>query len=244
MSKEHFTYLFSPARKKAFTSKNIMAGFAASGLFPFDLDSVFRSMPKPVADLYSVDSRNGHVETCVENEVPQTPVTPVSATGLMSLHNLIMKQDARSLDEMRRQDVQRHLQKYAKAAQVSFAKGALQQNHIRLLLKINDEAKVRRSTKPLILRRAKVMGYDELNEAREKRAETEAATKAKGKGNRGRKRTNAAPEADVEEPKPKVARTTEARKPAVPANAQVSRTLVPEEGAASEPWRALVARMY
>lgn len=244
IGKEHFTSLFSPARKKAFTPKNIVAGFAASGLFPFDPDRVLRSMPKPVVDLNAPRVDTVRAETCVENEVPHTPVTPVSATGLMSLHNLIMKQDACVLDETRRGDLQRHLQKYAKAAQVSFAKGALQQNHIRLLLKVNDEAKVRRSTKPLILGRAKVMGYDELKQAREKRAETEAATKAKGKGKRGRKRTNAAPEADVEEPKPKAARMSEARKSAVPANAQISRTLVPEEGAASEPWRAPVARMY
>jgi hypothetical protein len=69
-------------------------------------------------------------------------------------------------------------QKFAKAAQLFFAKDALQQNHIQLLLKVNDEAKVRRSTKPLTLARAKVMGYNELKEAREKRAEIETAKKA------------------------------------------------------------------
>ncbi|KAG9206090.1 hypothetical protein G6514_004811 [Epicoccum nigrum] len=85
-------------------------------------------------------------------------------------------------------------------------------------MRVNDEAKVRRSTKPLILGRAKVMGYDELKEAREKRAEAEAATRAKGKGKRGRKRTYAAVEADAAEPKPPV-----------PADAQVSRMLVAED---------------
>jgi hypothetical protein len=38
IGKEHFTSLFSPARVKAFTAKNIKAGFAASGLFPFNPD--------------------------------------------------------------------------------------------------------------------------------------------------------------------------------------------------------------
>lgn len=163
----------------------------------------------------------------------------------MSLHNLIMEQDARALDKTQRQDLQRHLQKYAKAAQVSFAKGALQQNHIQLLLKVNNEAKVRRSTKPLILGRAKVIGYDELKEAREKRAEAEVATKAKGKRKRGRKRTNAALEADAAEPKqPKATRVGKARKLLVPADSQVSRTLVAEDEAIPGPWRAPVARMY
>ena len=88
------------------------------------------------------------------------------------------------------------------------------------------------------------MGYDELKEAREKRAETEAATKAKGKGKRGRKRTNAALEADAAELKPKAARVSKARKLPVPADEQMSRTLVAEDKAVGEPWRALVARMY
>jgi hypothetical protein len=244
IGKEHFTSLFSPARTKAFTPKNIIAGFAASGLFPFDPDRVLRSMPKPVVNL-SVPRVDGvPVRMFSQNEVPQTPVTPVSTEGLMSLHNLIMKHDACTLDETRRRNLQRHLQKYAKAAQVSFAKGALQQNHIQLLLKVNDEAKVRRSTKPLILGRAKVMGYDELKQAREKRAEAEAAAKAKGKGKRGRKRTSAAPEEDAAGRKPKAARVSAERKPAVTANVQINATPCSETSVLLESWRAPVARMY
>ena len=88
------------------------------------------------------------------------------------------------------------------------------------------------------------MGYDELKEAREKRAETEAATRAKGKGKRGRKRTNAALEADAAEPKPKAARVSEARKLPVPADAHISGTLVAKDEAIPGPWRVPVARMY
>ena len=47
ISKEHFTSLYSPARDRAFTPKNIKAGFATSGLFPFNPDRVLRSMPAP-----------------------------------------------------------------------------------------------------------------------------------------------------------------------------------------------------
>ncbi|XTI92607.1 hypothetical protein V2W45_1523704 [Cenococcum geophilum] len=49
ISKEHFTSLYSPIRKIAFTLKNIKAGFAVSGLFPFNPDRVLRSMPAPLA---------------------------------------------------------------------------------------------------------------------------------------------------------------------------------------------------
>ncbi|KAF2633010.1 hypothetical protein BU25DRAFT_330386 [Macroventuria anomochaeta] len=201
-------------------------------------------MPKPVVDLIVPKVDKVTVRTCSQNEVPQTPATPVSAEGIMSLHDLIMKQDARALDETSKRDLQRHLQKYAKAAQLSFAKGALQQNHIQLLLKINNEAKVRRSTKPLILGRAKVMGYDELKEAREKRAEKEAAKDAQGKRKRGRKRTSAAPEVDVAEPKPKAARVSKTLKPVMSPIVQMSGTPVAEGGTASKPWKAPVARMY
>ncbi|KAF2124636.1 DDE-domain-containing protein [Dothidotthia symphoricarpi CBS 119687] len=143
IGKEHFTALFSPARKKAFTHEDVIASFAASGLFPFDPDR--------------------------QNEVPRTPATPVSAEGLVSLQDLIIKQDAGTLDEASKQSLQRHLHKLAKTVQLSFAKGALQQNYIRFLLTINNEAKV------------KVMGYEELQEARQKRIEKDADEKAKEK---------------------------------------------------------------
>ena len=180
--KEHFTSLYSPAREKAFTSKNIIAGFAASGLFPFNPDRVLRSMPKPLAGLTIPKAGEVNVEACHQNEVPQTPVTPVSAGGLVSLRNVIIEQDASTLDETSKRNLQRHLHKLAKATQLSLAKGSLQENHIRFLLTVNNEAKVRRSTKSLVLGKAKVMGYEELVEAREKRVEKEAAQKAKGKG--------------------------------------------------------------
>lgn len=110
ISKEHFTSLFSPARKKAFTPKNIIAGFVASGLFSFDLDRVLRSMPKPVVDLNNTRVDEVNVKTCAaKTKVPQTLTMLVSAESLISLHNLIMKQDTRALNEIRRQDLQRHL---------------------------------------------------------------------------------------------------------------------------------------
>jgi hypothetical protein len=64
-SKEHFTSLFSPARERAFTSKNIKAGFAASGLFPFNLDRVLRHMLKPPADLTITKAGEVEVGSCL-----------------------------------------------------------------------------------------------------------------------------------------------------------------------------------
>ena len=112
------------------------------------------------------------------------------------------KQDAHALDETSKQHLQRHLQKLANAAQTSFAEHALLQDQNRFLAKINNEAKVRRSTRSVVLGKAKVMSYEDLEEARTKRAAKEQAIA--GKGKRGRKRKSPAPEVAPmsEEPEP------------------------------------------
>ena len=47
VGKEHFTSLYSTARERAFTKRNVTAAWAASGLFPFNPDRVLRATPKP-----------------------------------------------------------------------------------------------------------------------------------------------------------------------------------------------------
>jgi multidrug resistance efflux pump len=64
---------------------------------------------------------------------------------------------------------------------------------------------VQQLTKLLVLGTAKVIGYKELQNARAKRAETEAAKATKAKGKQGQKRTSALLEADATELKRKVA---------------------------------------
>jgi hypothetical protein len=78
-----------------------------------------------------------------------------------------------------------------------------------MLTKMNNEAKVRRLTKSLILGQAKVMSFEDIEVARAARA---AKKVIKGKGKRGRKQKSAAleadepeadkPEADEPEPEP------------------------------------------
>lgn len=199
------------------TKMNILAGWAATGLFPFNPERVLRHTPRPPAQL-TVSVPNANKVVGSQDKVPQTPVTPVTAEGLTPIHKLI-KQDAHGLDEISKQRLHRHVQKIASAARISFAECALLQDQNRLLAKINGEAKVRRSTKSLILGKAKVMSYEDLSEARAKRAaakekamvtqakravakEEKATAKGKataGKGKRGRPRKNPAPEASSPE---------------------------------------------
>lgn len=132
IGKGHFTYLYSPARKQAFTKKNILSGWAKNGLFPFNPDKVLKSTSKPVKALLILEAREPNVDQNIEVQTPTTPVTPNTTKALVSSQDLI-NQDARALDEKSKQRLQRHVQKFANAAKVSFAERALQKDQIRFL---------------------------------------------------------------------------------------------------------------
>jgi hypothetical protein len=116
--------------------------------------------------------------SCIQDQIPQTPVTPKSAEAVASLHNLI-QQDTMMLDGMNKQRLQKHLQKLTNAAQLSFAERALLQDHNQFLIHMNSEAKARRKTKSEVLRTARVISYKDLNKARADRAAKKAAKEAK-----------------------------------------------------------------
>ena len=220
IGKEHFTYLYNPARKQAFTPRNIRAGWAKAGLFPFNPDKVLSDIPEPQAEL---TAKANEVRLAgPQDQVLPTPTTPVSVAAVAALHNLI-KQDTHGLDETSRNRLQKHVQKLTNATQLSFSKRVILQEHNRFLTEINNEAKPRRAAKSDILGTARVMSYEDLVMAREERAKKEAAKEAKkaekkakkaakgtnkaaGKGKRGRKRKSAG---DEQEPKAKRARASD-----------------------------------
>jgi hypothetical protein len=193
------------------------------------------------------------VTRCYQDEVPQTPVTPVTAEAIMSLHNLI-KQDTYTLNESSIPRIQTYIQKLANAGQTSIAYCALLDEQNSLLKSINNEAKTRRSTKSVVLGKgkAKVMSYEDIEEARAKRAEKDAI---KGTGKRGRKRKIIAletdePDTEAEaEAEPEAAHATEpvARGKMKRGRRRKGAALEPEVAQmtdVSEPWRAPVAVMY
>jgi hypothetical protein len=91
IGKQHFACIYKPDKERAFTSKNIKAGFAASSLFPFNSDRVLKTVPKPPVELAPVVTNEA---SCQEDAVLQTPITPVSADGPILLQNLILKKKA------------------------------------------------------------------------------------------------------------------------------------------------------
>ena len=197
IGKMHFTALYGPARQSAFSKKNILAGWRKSGLFPFDPSRVLRDMPEAKnasnapSRLSEIDVSRPDVHSGETALIAVTPVTPVTAEGLLSLQNLI-NNDAESLDEKSRRRLQKHLQKFSNAAAMSFAERALQEEQIKFLHKVNNEAKSRRTTKSLVLGKAKVMSYEDLESARAKRAATGLEAVAR-KEKRGKKKGTGVP---------------------------------------------------
>jgi hypothetical protein len=165
----------------------------------------------------------------------------------------------------------RCLQKCTKAFKKSSTQVIIQEDRIKLLTTINNEAKVRRSTKSLVLGKAKVMSYEDLMEARAKQVIKEATRAAKGKGKRGQKRKSSTLEAeedtaeedtaeedtteeettesarrgqkrksatlDTPAPTNKMARISNAPKPASTLMRQASRTQITDNEIAPEPYK-------
>lgn len=116
-------------------------------------------------------------------QTSMTPATPATSDALTSLHSLIT-QCTHALDETSKQRIQRHIQKLANAAHISFAERALLRDQTRFLFKTNNEAKVRRPSEPVVVGRAKVMSYEDIEEAQAKHAAKEEASAGKEKHSR------------------------------------------------------------
>jgi hypothetical protein len=110
IGKEHFVWLYKRARERALTKKNILSGWAATGLFPWNPDRVLRHTQKPPAEFDGPGPSEAVGSSC-HNEAPLTLVTlvtPVTAEGLILLYSLI-KQDCSTSNKQSRQRLQRRV---------------------------------------------------------------------------------------------------------------------------------------
>jgi hypothetical protein len=111
VGKEHFTSLYSFAREKAFTKRNITSIWAACGLFPDNPDRVLRNTPKPPNQSTSTEIDVMGAAAYPQDEAvqtPMTPVTPVSVEGIMSLYDQI-KHDTQTLGATSTQRLQKRV---------------------------------------------------------------------------------------------------------------------------------------
>jgi hypothetical protein len=92
IGKQHFAYLYSPARERALTKRNILAAWRGSGLFPFNPNRVLADTPnppKPAEITVTIPNAYESVESRLPYVTLPTPTTPVSLEGLTSLLNMI-----------------------------------------------------------------------------------------------------------------------------------------------------------
>ncbi|KAI0570374.1 DDE-1 domain containing protein, partial [Pyrenophora tritici-repentis] len=190
VNKEHFTAIYSRARERGVTKKNILAGWAKTGLFPFNPPRVLRDIVRPDAPL---TIQSPYEDESTQNEVIQTPVTSASSEAVTQLLSLI-KQDSHN-DEPNEMRHHRLIQKLANASEKSIARQALDQNYIGLLKAANNEAKTCRNTRSYILKKpgkngeGRVMRQEDLEAIRAnrvQRAKQDAAKKTAGKAKRCR----------------------------------------------------------
>lgn len=186
IGKQPFTCLYSPARDAAFTKRNIIARRSKGGLFPPNPQRVLKDMEKPPAEplqaagaliLGPRGSEHDVPAPRVAPTAPVTPVTPVTAEGFASLCDLKLERDTHALKYAEMQRLQRDLQKLTKAAQSLLVWGTLQEEQIQFLRQTNDEGRARRAEKSLVLGKARVMSYEDLEAARADRVQKEAVCK-------------------------------------------------------------------
>ena len=67
--------------------KVLIVCWAATVLFPFSSERLLRDTAKPPAELIVL--KEVKVRSCPQDEVLQTPVTPVTTEALATLHNPI-----------------------------------------------------------------------------------------------------------------------------------------------------------
>ena len=67
IDKEHFTYMYSPAREKVFTVRNIRSGWSGTGLFPFNPNKILDKIPKSVSQLTTTNNDDMELGPCLHD---------------------------------------------------------------------------------------------------------------------------------------------------------------------------------
>lgn len=184
VSKEHFTRLYSKARDKALSARNIHAGWSKAGLFPFHPDRVLRSMTQPVASPSHMPPQAHEIDPPCRDVPLRTP------TSARSLETFQKQMEASTEPSYGQHNAV--LEKAIKALGKAFADGALLREEIQGLLEQNREKRSRNLLKRTVVGRGKIMSYEDIVAVREQRVEREAAKVTKQSSKVRRKGANVA----------------------------------------------------
>jgi hypothetical protein len=188
VGKQHFTLLYSRARNAAFTESNIASAWDKVGLFPFNPDRVLNTIVGPAATNTPTESTTARVGLSSPNSLLYTPVT---SEGFSALRHLI-EGESQGLSELDNHRIQNALN----AAERAIADRGLLLDENRLLFEQNCEKQTRASTMSRAVGTAKVMSYQEIEEARRKhdKAVVNVGTQSKTVGKR---RAQSSPQVSV-----------------------------------------------
>ncbi|KAF2726531.1 hypothetical protein EJ04DRAFT_599359 [Polyplosphaeria fusca] len=89
ISKQHFTYLYGPARELVLTKRNILAAWRGSELFPFNPEKVLDDILKPPALTTILKANKTRVDPYPYHVELPTPTMLVLGEALTSLLNMI-----------------------------------------------------------------------------------------------------------------------------------------------------------
>jgi hypothetical protein len=168
IGKQHFTLLYDRARTVAFTPRNIKSGWFNSGLVPLNPPRVLNDIPKPQFEEIVQQTANMPID--LPSDVLRTPVTWESLTCLRT-----RIEQGSALDSPTRHG----FRKFANATAKFYADRSILFDENRLLFEQNNEKTTRQSVKSTMPGNARIMTYDDIVEAEQKRAAKVGAAGAK-----------------------------------------------------------------
>ena len=156
--KEHFTLLYDRARRKAFTSRNVLAGWSKSGVWPLNPRRVLDGIQKPTMNnITTVPTPLVSVDDTQSVQPPETPTTSNALAVLwQSINNTIAKTEL--LDPTARM----YIKKLANAAENAFADRSMMLGENEELFRQNCEKEIRAFTRAKKVGNARVMKYEDI----------------------------------------------------------------------------------
>ena len=163
VGKQHFTLLYDRARNKALTSRNIISGWSKTGLRPFNPEKVLKDIQKPELNTASVPAK---IKKPCDFLKPQLK-TLTTSESLISFRRRIKESIAQGgeLDS----SCKIYIQKVANTAENVFADRAILLDKNLLLFEQNNKKTTRKSMKATVVGSARVMSYEDIVEAQQKR---------------------------------------------------------------------------
>lgn len=189
IGKQHFTLLYNRAQHKAINTRNIISGQSKTGLRPFNPERVLKELQKP-------DEVKYYSPLVVNSKGDDMPYHLETPKTLTTFENLVVLRKNIEMSLARQEVVNTYtklsVQKIADAAENAFAKRAILLDENILLFEQNNEKTTRTSMKATIVGTAKVLSYEDIVEAQQKRDMKDAETVAV-RGQRISKRNGSGP---------------------------------------------------